>query len=168
MRRSDSWNRETVEYHESQADPADGFYSIDLVIENTLTNGHYVTHVVYSFAHEQDDIVSSTLHHEYYRPDTDTWTEVPIDTAGDVGHPCDLAIDSQDQLHVVYYDIGAQALKYGFFDGAVPWHTQYVIQPGGANLGSSCSVTVDSDDHPHIAYYDATNGDLMHAQPANP
>ncbi|MBI2500528.1 MAG: hypothetical protein HYW02_03480 [Deltaproteobacteria bacterium] len=40
------------------------------------------------------------------------WVATTLDSAGDVGNYCDIAIDSNDRLHISYYDATNGDLKY--------------------------------------------------------
>jgi hypothetical protein len=40
------------------------------------------------------------------------WTTTTLDSSGDVGNYCDIAIDSNDRLHISYYDATSGDLKY--------------------------------------------------------
>ncbi len=92
--------------------------------------------------------------------DVDNPTIQVIDTWGDVGRFCSIALDSQDHVHVSFYDNTNDALRYGNNSGG-PWDTWTIDSIG--NVGSYSSIALDSQDDVHISYYDSTNGDLKYA-----
>ena len=77
-----------------------------------------------------------------------------IDEGDDVGKYCSLAVDSENHIHVSYYNATKGDLKYAFFDGS-NWNNQIVDQSGDVGLWSDVVVETDSN-IPHILYYDNT------------
>jgi hypothetical protein len=86
------------------------------------------------------------------------WATSTIDT-GDVGLYTSVAIDSNDHVHISYYDATNHALKYAT-NALGDWVTS-TIDTG--DVGLYTSVAIDSNDHVHISYYDATNHALKYA-----
>lgn len=74
-----------------------------------------------------------------------------------------LAVDSNDILHLSYYDGNNDLLLYAVQDGN-SWD-KYIIENVGGVSGSygAISLAVDSNDRPHISYYKFAGGDLKYA-----
>ena len=83
-----------------------------------------------------------------------------VDTLDNVGAQSDLALDSQNNVHISYRDSTNGVLKYASFDG-ISWNTTVVDDSN--NVGFSTSIVLDSSDHVHICYFDDTNSDLKYA-----
>ena len=86
-----------------------------------------------------------------------SWTNVTIDSNGSVGRHTSLAVDSQDNIHISYYDEDNKDLKYAKYDGNQWNHT--VVRSNG-DTGMYSSIALNSTDGVHISYYDETNGEL--------
>ena len=95
------------------------------------------------------------------------WTNSLIDSDRNVGSRTSIAIDSNDVVHISYYDATNKDLKYAS-------NIQSSIQTGVGNVikfidrdtkvgHQGTSIAVDSNGDVHISYYDATNGDLKYA-----
>ena len=87
---------------------------------------------------------------EYKAIDSSSLTVV--DSLDNVGHFSDLALDSENNVHISYRDSTNWVLKYAFFDG-LSWNTTVV--DNSSNVGFSTSIVIDSNDHVHICYFDA-------------
>src|SRR6185503_9822099 len=90
-----------------------------------------------------------------------SWVKESIDTSGDVGAWCSLAIAPGDVPHVAYYDATNANLKYAVRTGGV-WTPTTVDAPG--NVGEHTSISIDSTGKPAIAYRDVDNYDLKLAR----
>jgi hypothetical protein len=75
--------------------------------------------------------------------------EAPDSTGTYKGEYCSLAIDSEDNPHIAYYDEDFKDLRYAFYRNGV-WSVEIVDSIGDA--GSECSIALDSHDRPHISY----------------
>ena len=99
---------------------------------------------------------------EYKTIDSSSLTVV--DSLDNVGHHSDLALDSENNVHISYRDSTSTSLKYAFFDG-LSWNTTVV--DNSSNVGFSTSIVIDSNDHVHICYFDvwgtASEVDLKYA-----
>ena len=71
-----------------------------------------------------------------------------------------IALDSDDDVHISYWDVTNDDLKYATNQSG-SWVTKAVDSNG--NVGTQTSLAIDSDDNVHISYYGATNGDLKYA-----
>lgn len=89
-----------------------------------------------------------------------TWIVETVDAANYVGEYCSMKIDSNDNIHIAYYDDYWQNLKYAYFDGS-NWSIEPVDHED--NMGKYCSLALDSNNRPHISYFDETNYFLKYA-----
>ena len=87
------------------------------------------------------------------------WQLTVVDSDGDVGWSTSLALDSNDNPHISYYDITNSDLKYASYDGT--WHTETIDSTG--YVGRSTSLAIDSTENPHIGYYSDSNHDLKYS-----
>ncbi|DAC26034.1 MAG TPA: hypothetical protein D7H99_07350, partial [Candidatus Poseidoniales archaeon] len=93
------------------------------------------------------------------------WDMVSVDTTGDVGTYTSIAINSNDAVHISYYDTTNGELKYASCSSgcttASNWNDVSVDTTG--NVGSWNSIAIDSNDAVHISYRDSTNNNLKYA-----
>lgn len=84
-----------------------------------------------------------------------------VDATGTGGLHTSLALDSNDEPHISYYD-GAPNynLKYAFWDGSA-WNVSTIDSAG--DVGTYTSIALDSNNNPHISYYDSSNHNLKYA-----
>ena len=76
-----------------------------------------------------------------------------------------LALDSNDNPHVSYFEVGYNILKYAKWDGS-SWNIE-TVDSGylGAPIGEYSSIALDSNDNPHISYYAGSpDNDLKYAK----
>jgi hypothetical protein len=71
-----------------------------------------------------------------------------------------IATDSNDTVHISYYDATNGDLKYAT-NASGSWVTQTVDSAG--DVGGYTSIAVDSNNKVHISYSDVTNNDLKYA-----
>jgi len=113
-------------------------------------------HISYLYSPSQ---YSGSLKYAYY--DGTKWNISVIDSgSGIVGMYTSIALDSNDNPHISYFDSSNKDLKYAYYDGT-KWNISIVDSTG--DVGWFTSIAIDSNDHPHISYYDMTNGDLRYA-----
>ena len=88
-----------------------------------------------------------------------SWSTIIIDNSGDVGKYNSIAIDSNDHLHISYYDSSSanKALKYATCTSlcttAASWSSITVDDNG--DIGEYTSITIDSNNDLHIVYSSA-------------
>jgi hypothetical protein len=74
-----------------------------------------------------------------------------------------IALDSQGNPHISYYEGGGRNLKYAYYDGdSQAWVKEFVDQAG--DVGMTNSLRLDSDDLPRIAYWDNDNDRVRYAR----
>ncbi len=90
-----------------------------------------------------------------------TWFLETVDSDIGAGYCCSIAIDSNDNLHVSYWDTVNNSLKYAKWNGS-SWNIETV---DSADCGLCTSIAVDSSGYPHISYGgDFSNSDLRYAK----
>jgi hypothetical protein len=99
-----------------------------------------------------------SLYHAYY--DGTTWHYETVDSSQTVGEYASIALDDSDKVHISYYDVTDQDLKYAT-NKSGSWVTTTVDAAG--DVGSYASIATDSNNAVYISYYDATNKDLKYA-----
>lgn len=84
-----------------------------------------------------------------------------IDSNGNVGKYCSIAVDSNGCPHISYYDATQKCLKYARLIG-----NRWVIKIVDTKVpvAADTSIAVDSDGWPHISYYDAARNRLKYAR----
>lgn len=83
-----------------------------------------------------------------------------VDNASNVGRYASVALDASGNIHLAYWDISADRLKY-----AVKQHGVWSFEnpdPGNAG-GDHCDIAVDSQGNPHISFYRFGTANLGYA-----
>ncbi len=89
-----------------------------------------------------------------------------VDSSG-VGQFCSIAIDSNGNPHVCYFDETGK-IKHSYKNSG-SWNTPVVINAGvGANGGYTDMAINSSSNVIHVVYYDGNNGQLKHAYSSSP
>ena len=99
----------------------------------------------------------SRLFHAFF--DGSSWKKEVVDAAPSVGLYASIALDSNNKIHISYYDKTNSRLKYAT-NKSGSW-VKVTVDTGG--VGEYSSIAVDSSDKVHISYYDATNWTLKYA-----
>ncbi|MDG1551256.1 MAG: putative Ig domain-containing protein, partial [Candidatus Poseidoniaceae archaeon] len=106
----------------------------------------------------------SLLGINYITDKSGAWVSICIDNfnaAADAnGPPTSLSIDSNDNIHISYFDDINEDLKYAT-DKSGSWQTSIIDSTGES--GHYSSLAVDSSDNVHISYFQNPNGDLKYA-----
>jgi hypothetical protein len=90
------------------------------------------------------------------------WSSITtVDSSGDVGKHCFLALDSLGNPHISYSDNTNMDLIYARWTGS-EWSVETVDSTG--IVGGHSSLALDSLGNPHISYQDETNYDLKYAR----
>ncbi|MCU7852280.1 MAG: hypothetical protein KZQ80_08710 [Candidatus Thiodiazotropha sp. (ex Monitilora ramsayi)] len=107
---------------------------------------------------------SSGLYYRFREPGGNWRSE---ELVSDAGQPInrDLALDSQDGVHLAYQGFSGQTLDHAYRTPGTPptgglWSRRNLDNSG--NLGSYISMDLDSADRVHIAYRDHGNDDLKY------
>ena len=91
-----------------------------------------------------------------------SWDYFTIDSSADVvGQYSSIAIDSNDELHISYYDATSHHLKYASNAGGT-WFN-YPVDNGVGYIGRYTSIGLDSNDYVHITYGDLSAWNLKYA-----
>lgn len=81
---------------------------VDTTVNNGWSKGRAdskgFVHIVYYDSTNKDLKHATNL--------TGSWVTMTLDSTGDVGNYCDIAIDLNDRLHISYYDATNGDLKY--------------------------------------------------------
>ena len=101
-----------------------------------------------------------------YDTTASSWNPITVDSALTTGPGrwSSLAIDSNDKLHVTYYDATNGNLMYATYDTTTSsWILTIVDNTLGAVVGEFSSLAIDSNNKLHVTYYDVTNKNLKYA-----
>ncbi|MFQ6060222.1 MAG: fibronectin type III domain-containing protein [Thermoplasmata archaeon] len=89
-----------------------------------------------------------------------SWNIHTVDSVGNVGEYTSIAVDSEGNPHISYWDRDNWALKYACWNGSA-WNITTVDSSSQTGLYSS--IALDSNDRPHIAYFNQGEASVMHA-----
>ena len=137
---SASWTTEAVDAPKCFTD----FYQRAIAID-----GFNRPHIAYGGDH---------LYHAYF--DGIEWQYETVDNSLGVGRFASIAIDSNNKVHISYYDESNEDLKYAT-NASGSWVTSTIDSEG--DVGWYTSIAIDSNNKVHISYYDYTNKDLKYA-----
>jgi hypothetical protein len=132
-----------------------GGSSLSIVVdENNYPHASY-------FGNETAD-VNSQLWLKYARWNGSTWVKDPIEVVGRTTAETSIALDSQGNPYISYYDFRARDLKLAHFDeGIQDWVFEVIDETG--DVGVTNSLRLDSNDRPQIAYWDETEQRVRYA-----
>ncbi len=80
---------------------------------------------------------------------TGSWQTMFVDYSGDTGYYSSLAIDSNHNPKIVYFDSANLQIKYAQYEATV-WSIESVDMRN--DVGYFCSVALDANDTPHFSY----------------
>jgi hypothetical protein len=141
-----------------------GFAGIDLVIDSS---DHL--HVAYS-SYSTRDLKYITCSSSC--TSVSSWTNISVDTVGDVGRMPSIAVDSNDDLHISYYDDTGSGLKYAWCSSscttASSWSNTSIANGSSygtvsTTVGFNSDLAFDSDGHMHITHIDWSNRRLLYS-----
>ena len=89
------------------------------------------------------------------------WENFTIDYSADVGQYSSIAVDSNNSIHISYYDVTSGNLKYASNSGG-SW-SNYPIDTTASIVGRYTSIDTDSNDNVHISYGDLNAWNLKYA-----
>ena len=78
------------------------------------------------------------------------WENFTIDSSADVGQYSSIGVDSNNEIHMSYYDVSSGNLKYASNSGG-SW-SNYPIDTTASIVGKYTSLDIDSNDNVHISY----------------
>jgi hypothetical protein len=96
------------------------------------------------------------------------WSIETVDSDGDVGYWCSLALGGSYTPHISYHDLTNHRVKHAVRIAPGLWEIEIVDSGLGSVTGDSdayTSIDVDSSGKVGIAYYDALNSNLKYAEP---
>ncbi|MFH1228674.1 MAG: DUF2341 domain-containing protein [Planctomycetota bacterium] len=93
------------------------------------------------------------------------WTYATIDNQGPFGLCHAIKVDSNNKVHIVYYDIYNGDLKYAT-NASCEW-VKAVIDGVSTDAGEYAALALDSNNKAHISYYDKSNAHLKYATNAS-
>lgn len=109
------------------------------------SNGN--VHVSYLYEHFT---IVSDINLRYVTNASGSWQIETIDASGYVGEYTDIAVDSNDSVHISYFDLENGDLKYAN-GNAGSWNSETVDTVG--YTGMYTSLALDSNENIHISYY---------------
>lgn len=94
-----------------------------------------------------------------YHPAGGAWSIIEVvDSVGDVGKYCDIAVDKEGKPYIAYYDATNDFIKYAVRDQS-GWQVDTASNPLSADppyRGKWLSICIDDDDLPIIAFQTST------------
>ena len=125
---------------------ASGSWAVELVATDSAFHSTSIAVDASGKAHVAYYHFASDL--EYATNASGSWVSTTIDSDGDVGRACEIAVDSQGFLHIVYQDrtIGTQAKYASNKTGA--WDS-YILK--SAKSGDM-AIAIDSTDKIHVTF----------------
>ena len=154
-----SWTNITID-GTSQA----GYGGIDLVIDSS--DHLHVAYSIYSTRDLQYITCSSSC------TSVSSWTNLSIDSSGQVGRMPSIAVDSNDDLHISYYDDTGSGLKYAWCSSscttASSWSNTSIANGSSYGIishqvGFNSDLAFDSDGHMHITHIDWYYSQLLYS-----
>ncbi|MCP2504817.1 MAG: putative Ig domain-containing protein, partial [Candidatus Poseidoniaceae archaeon] len=91
-----------------------------------------------------------------------SWSNTSIDTPGGVGQYPSIAVDSDNHVHISYWDDPNNDLKYATCSSSCLTESSWSSTSIAGNVGKHSSIAIDSNDDVHISYNDSSNSDLKY------
>ena len=141
-----------------------GFAGVDLVIDSS--DRLHVAYSLYSTRDLKYITCSSSC------TSVSSWTNLSIDTVGNVGRMPSIAVDSNDDLHISYRDDTGWGLKYAWCSSscttASSWSNTTIANGSSYGTGSTLvgfysDLAFDSDGHMHITHIDWSKSWLLYS-----
>ncbi len=127
--------------------PTPTTYTVNSGVE--LNNGEW-THAAAVFANSD--------HSAIHAPCVDTSVNY------DVGSDTAIALDSNNKVHIAYFDVTNKRLKYVTNSSALQgWVTTEIETFASITQDRAISIAIDGNNKVHIAYFDSPNQDLKYA-----
>ena len=98
--------------------------------------------------YDQDSTDGSNYDLKYITNESGSWVITTVDSSGTVGYYTSIAIDSNNKVHISYYDNTNADVKYAT-NASGSWVTTTVDSTGGYT-----SIAIDSNNKVHISYFD--------------
>jgi hypothetical protein len=115
-------------------------------------------HIIYEY--RNPSTASEEL--RYALKNGSVWINETVDSGKDFDGYMSIAVDSSDNPHICYYDVGSVVLKYAVNSSGI-WVIEIVEIVNGGGARGGASISVDSNDNPHISYYDKSNSTIKYA-----
>jgi hypothetical protein len=134
-------------------DASSGMYT-SLVLD---ANGNphisdYDSHVGYNNLSTNNLVYSTTTNEDIANNYGANWPNINPDITGDVGQYTSLALDSNGNPYISYYDATNGDLKFAYMSVNTSWQIETPDTLG--IVGEDTSMAVDNQGNPHILYYD--------------
>jgi hypothetical protein len=145
MKNSDgSWTTTTIDSAGTQIDPAWVEISIAVDSNNKVHISYQNLNLKYATNAPVSGLSCTT---------SGSWNICTVDS-GDTGYDNQIAIDSNDKVHISYTYNTGKDLKYAT-NASGNWVTTTI--DSGGDVGWMSSIAIDSNDKVHISYLDYTN-----------
>jgi len=120
---------------------AKGYNCSDPVITVDSTNNPHVI----TYDHINLDVI-----HTFFNGSE--WITEVVDSYGDVGRgDHDIAIDSDDTVHICYRNVSIGGIKYAVKEND-EWNFDTIEIPDSTKKVMSCAIEIGSDETPHVVY----------------
>jgi len=127
------------------------------IYSSLAIDSHNALHVCFTKTIEEGENDVRAVLQYAYKPYDGIWQISTVDSAGDVGGWCSIAVDAEDGIHISYYDYSHGSLKYAYKPKNGNWSITTVEDyPSAVSVGHHSSIAVDREGGIHIVYCDST------------